>query len=55
MVGHGGAGISSFRHYWNENMNQNITVILLTNGAYDWKVRPNQINSIIASKIIENK
>lgn len=55
MVGHGGAGISSFRHYWNENMNQNITVILLTNGAFDWKVRPNQINSIIASKIIENK
>lgn len=54
MVGHGGAGISSFRHYWNENLNQNITIILLTNGAYDWKVRPNQINSIIASKIIEN-
>ncbi len=55
MVGHGGAGISSFRHYWNEHTNQNITVILLTNGAHDWKVRPNQINSVIASIIIENE
>ncbi|BDW93397.1 serine hydrolase [Flagellimonas marinaquae] len=55
MVGHGGAGISSFRHYWNEQTNQNITVVLLTNGAYDWIVRPNQINSVIASIIIENE
>lgn len=55
MVGHGGAGISSFRHYWNDQNNQNITVILLTNGAYDWKIRPNQINSVIASLIIENE
>ncbi|MBD0403023.1 beta-lactamase family protein [Flammeovirga sp. EKP202] len=54
MVGHGGAGISSFRHYWNENRNQNVTVIVLTNGAYDWKIRPNQINSEIASIILEN-
>jgi CubicO group peptidase (beta-lactamase class C family) len=55
MVGHGGAGISSFRHYWNDQNNQNITVILLTNGAYNWKIGPNQINSIIASIIIENE
>ena len=55
MVGHGGAGISSFRHYWNELNNQNITVVLLTNGAYDWKIRPNQINTNIASIIIENE
>ncbi len=55
MVGHGGAGISSFRHYWNEETNQNITVVLLTNGAYNWKIRPNQINSVIASIIIENE
>ena len=55
MVGHGGAGISSFRHYWNEQTNQNITVVLLTNGAYDWKVRPNQINSVIASIIFESE
>ncbi len=55
MVGHGGAGISSFRHYWNELNNQNITVVLLTNGAYDWKIRPNQINSIIASLVLENE
>jgi CubicO group peptidase (beta-lactamase class C family) len=55
MVGHGGAGISSFRHYWNEENNQNITVVLLTNGAYAWKVRPNQINSVIASLIIESQ
>jgi len=55
MTGHGGAGISSFRHYWNENTNQNVTVILLTNGANDWKVRPNQINSVVASIIFENQ
>ena len=52
MVGHGGAGISSFRHYWNEHTNQKITVILLTNGAYDWKIRPNAMNLAIASIII---
>ena len=52
MVGHGGAGISSFRHYWNAHTNQTITVILLTNGAYDWKIRPNAMNLAIASIII---
>ncbi|GEM_PF-3417226 len=54
MVGHGGAGISSFRYYWNEQTNQNITVILLTNGALNWTTSPNQINLQIASMILEN-
>jgi CubicO group peptidase (beta-lactamase class C family) len=52
MIGHGGAGISSFRHYWNEKNNQNVTVILLTNGALNWTIRPNQMNSQIASMIL---
>lgn len=55
IVGHGGAGISSFRHYWNEQNEDTITVILLTNGANNWEVRPNQIDSVIASMIIEQK
>ena len=53
IVGHGGAGISSLRHYWNEETNKNVTVILLTNGADNWLVRPNQINAGIASIILE--
>ena len=52
MVGHGGAGISSFRHYWNEHTDKNVTVILLTNGANNWVVRPNQINAQIADIIL---
>lgn len=52
MVGHGGAGISSFRHYYNENTNKSVTVILLTNGALEWTLRPNQINAQIASMIL---
>ena len=52
MVGHGGAGISSFRHYWNEQTNKNVTVVLLTNGAYNWTVRSNQINEQIAEFIL---
>ena len=55
MVGHGGAGISSFRHYWNEQTDQNLTVILLTNGALNWTVRPNQINSQIATMLLEDE
>lgn len=55
MVGHGGAGISSFRHYWNERTKQNLTVILLTNGALNWKVRPNQLNAQVANMIFQNK
>ena len=54
MVGHGGAGISSFRHYWNEQTDKNVTVVLLTNGAYNWAVRPNQINMQIASMILDD-
>lgn len=54
MVGHGGAGISSFGHYWNEQSRNNITVILLTNGAKNWIVRPDQINSEIANIIFSN-
>ncbi|TAI48881.1 serine hydrolase domain-containing protein [Flagellimonas allohymeniacidonis] len=52
MVGHGGAGISSFRHYWNTETNKSVTVILLTNGAHNWEVRPNQINLQIASMLL---
>lgn len=52
MVGHGGAGISSFRHYWDEQTHESVTVILLTNGASNWTVRPNQINAAIANIIL---
>ena len=52
MIGHGGAGISSFRHYWNERTGKNVTVILLTNGANNWAVRPNQINAQVAEIIL---
>ena len=53
MVGHGGAGISSFRHYWNDKTNKNVTVILLTNGALNWTIRPDQLNSEIASMVLD--
>lgn len=52
MVGHGGAGISSFRHYWNEQSNKNVTVILLSNGAKNRLFSPNHINAEIASMIL---
>jgi CubicO group peptidase (beta-lactamase class C family) len=52
MVGHGGAGISSFRHYWNTKTNQNVTVVILTNGALNWPLRPNQINAQIANMVL---
>lgn len=55
MVGHGGAGISQFGHYWNESTNQNVTVILLTNGALNWSIRPNRINLQIARMILDYK
>ena len=54
MVGHGGAGISSLRHYWNDQTNKNVTVVLLTNGAYNWFIRPNQINAQIADILLAN-
>ncbi|GJQ63385.1 MAG: serine hydrolase [Melioribacteraceae bacterium] len=52
IVGHGGAGISAIRHYWNDNSDENVTVILLTNGALNWVERPNQIANGIASIIL---
>lgn len=54
LVGHGGAGISSFRHYWNEQNNKNVTVVILTNGAENWRVSPNRMNAEIASILLEN-
>lgn len=53
MVGHGGAGISSFRHYWNEETNKNVTVVLLSNGAMNWSISANQINAQIANMVLE--
>lgn len=53
MTGHGGAGISSFRHYWNEDSNESITVILLTNGAKNWGQGPNKLAFDIAYMILE--
>ncbi len=55
MTGHGGAGISSFRHYWNEQTKNSITVIVLTNGARSWTISPNQINSEIANIILSSE
>lgn len=52
MVGHGGAGISSFRHYYNTSTNKSVTIILLTNGALDWTLRPNHINAQLVSMIL---
>ena len=54
MVGHGGAGISSFAHYWNEKTEGTITVIVLTNGAENWTVRPERINAEIANVLLSN-
>ncbi|MEO1652042.1 MAG: serine hydrolase domain-containing protein, partial [Bacteroidota bacterium] len=48
MCGHGGAGISSIRHYWKENSSETLSVIFLSNGAKNWQKRPNQINQKIA-------
>ena len=53
MVGHGGAGISSFRHYWNTESGQNVTVIILTNGARNWEIRPNNLNAEVTNLILE--
>jgi CubicO group peptidase (beta-lactamase class C family) len=54
MVGHGGAGISAFGHYWNEQTKTNITVIVLTNGAKNWTVRSEQMSSEIADILLSN-
>lgn len=52
MVGHGGAGISAFGHYWNEKTNKNITIIILTNGAKKWTVRSEQMNAELADLLL---
>ncbi len=49
VTGHGGAGISSLRHYWQEGSPNTATVILLTNGAKNWEVSPDYINMGIAN------
>ncbi|MFT5168491.1 MAG: CubicO group peptidase (beta-lactamase class C family) [Saprospiraceae bacterium] len=47
-TGHGGAGISSIRHYWKEDAPGTVTVILLTNGARNWVQMPDDVNMGIA-------
>ncbi|WP_159090815.1 serine hydrolase domain-containing protein [Aquimarina aquimarini] len=49
MTGHGGAGISSVRHYWKVDSDNTVTVILLTNGAESWLRTPDDINMSIAN------
>ena len=49
MTGHGGAGISAIRHYWKENTQDTVTIILLTNGARNWLNSPDDINMGIAN------
>lgn len=49
MTGHGGAGISAIRHYWKENSQETVTIILLTNGARNWVNSPDDINMGIAN------
>lgn len=49
MTGHGGAGISAIRHYWKENSQETVTIILLTNGARNWVNSPDDVNMGIAN------
>ncbi|MDD7885473.1 serine hydrolase [Flavivirga sp. 57AJ16] len=49
MTGHGGAGISSVRHYWKTDSDETVTIILLTNGARNWLQTPDDINMTIAN------
>lgn len=49
LTGHGGAGISSVRHYWRNDSSNTVTVILLTNGARNWVQSPDDINMGIAN------
>lgn len=49
LTGHGGAGISSIRHYWKEDAANTVTVILLTNGARNWVSSPDDVNMGIAN------
>lgn len=52
MTGHGGAGISSIRHYWKEDSPKTVTVILLTNGARNWTQSPDDVNMGIANYLM---
>lgn len=52
MTGHGGAGISSVRHYWKEGSPDTVTIILLTNGARNWAKTPDDINMAIANYLM---
>ncbi|UOB18154.1 serine hydrolase domain-containing protein [Abyssalbus ytuae] len=53
MTGHGGAGISSIRHYWKVDSDNTVTVILLTNGARNWSKTPDDINMTIANYFMQ--
>ncbi|MEQ8422441.1 MAG: serine hydrolase domain-containing protein [Arenibacter algicola] len=53
MTGHGGAGISSVRHYWKVGSTDTVTVILLTNGARNWSKTPDDINMTIANYFMQ--
>ena len=48
MTGHGGAGISAIRHYWKEDSQETVTIVLLTNGARNWVNSPDDVNMGIA-------
>ncbi|WP_185154495.1 serine hydrolase [Fulvivirga sp. M361] len=52
LTGHGGAGISSIRHYWKDDTQKTVTVILLTNGARNWIQMPDDVNMGIANHFI---
>ena len=49
LTGHGETGRSSIRHYWKDNAEETVTVILLTNGARNWEQSPDDINMGIAN------
>lgn len=52
FTGHGGAGISSVRHYYKEDSSETVSVILLTNGAKKWIHSPDYLNIEIANYFI---
>jgi CubicO group peptidase (beta-lactamase class C family) len=52
FAGHGGAGISSVRHYWKEDSPNAVTIVLLTNGAKNWVQMPDDVNLGIANYFI---
>jgi hypothetical protein len=52
IAGHGGAGISSVLHYRTEGSADTLSVILLSNGAKNWKQMPQDINMGIANYLM---